>query len=59
MKKIIKFSNFGQIRLEAPENENQKVPLAKGGASPHNAPPEVKIDETENGRKKLNIFLKF
>ena len=32
--KFIKFLNFCQIRLEPPGNENQKVPLAKGGASP-------------------------
>ena len=36
--KFIKFLNFCQIRLETPENENQKVPLAKGGASPPSAP---------------------
>ena len=29
-KKFIKFLNFCQIRLEPPENENQKVPSAKG-----------------------------
>ena len=38
----MKFSNFGQIRLEPPENENQKVPLAKEGASPPNPPPRNK-----------------
>ena len=38
--KFIKFLNFCQIRLEPPENENQKVPLAKGGAFPPNAPPK-------------------
>ena len=31
-KEFIKFLNFCQIRLEPPENKNQKVPRAKGGA---------------------------
>ena len=35
LKKIsYNFSNFGQILLELPENENEKVPLTKGSASP-------------------------
>ena len=42
-KKIINFLNFCQIRLEPPQNENQKVPLAKGGASPPNAPQNKNI----------------
>ena len=32
--------NFCQIRLEPPENENQKVPLAKRDLPPPNAPPK-------------------
>ena len=32
----MKFLNFSQIRLEPPENENRKIPIAKEGASPPN-----------------------
>ena len=40
--KIIKILNFCQIRLELPENKNQKGPLAKKGGSPLMPPPRNK-----------------
>ena len=56
MKKFIKFLNFCQIRLEPPENENQKVPLAKKGASPPNAPRNKYIIIPEMTEKNKYIF---
>ena len=55
-KKIINFLNFNQIRFEPPENENRKVPLIKGGASPTMPPPRNKKNNDEKGRSLFRYY---
>ena len=54
--KIYKFLNFGQMSFGPPENWNRKVPLSKGGASPPNAPPKLKIKIPKTAEKITNIL---
>ena len=45
------------MSLGPPENGNRKVPLSKGGASPPNAPPKLKNNNTKTAEKNYKYFI--